>query len=84
MTGLDVGAWIILVGPVVLWCAFFGGIAGSLARRKHRDVIGWFLLGCVTGPLAWIVAAFEALVVPEELSIPRSRVVNAPGSRRVE
>jgi hypothetical protein len=45
---------------LILW-GFFAIIAAVLASKKNRSGFGWFLLGVLFGPFAWIVAAFPPL-----------------------
>jgi hypothetical protein len=41
-------------------------MAASLAKHKNRDMIGWFFLGLVVGPLAFAVYLLPALPNDEQ------------------
>ncbi len=48
----------ILIFVFWLFCAFS---AAGIANGKHRSFSGWFFLGLLFGPFAWIVAALPPL-----------------------
>jgi len=45
---------------------FSACVAAVLARGKNRSAAGWFLLGLVFGPFAWIVAALPTPAEPPQ------------------
>lgn len=44
----------------MIWL-LFGFVAMIIASSKERDGCGWFLLGCLFGPFALVVAALPSL-----------------------
>lgn len=49
---------------IFLWL-FFGVTAAMIASSKRRSGCGWFLLGILFGPLAWIVIALPKVTKGE-------------------
>ena len=45
---------------LLLW-GFFALVAASLAGAKGRSACGWFILGLLVGPFAWVVALLPSL-----------------------
>lgn len=49
---------------IYLLIAFWGFssiVAAVLAKSRNRSLHGWFWLGLIVGPFAWIVAALPVL-----------------------
>jgi hypothetical protein len=46
---------------IVIFWIFCACAAAGIANGKHRSVPGWFFLGLLFGPFAWIVAAMDPL-----------------------
>lgn len=49
-----------LFGMMAFWFCF-AAISAVMASTKNRSAVGWFLLGLLLGPFAFIVAAFPRL-----------------------
>jgi hypothetical protein len=45
---------------IIIWL-LFGFVAMIIASGKERDGCGWFILGCLFGPFALVVAALPSL-----------------------
>lgn len=44
----------------LLWF-LFGVVCSAIATSRNRSGCGWFLLGCIFGPFALVVAALPSL-----------------------
>ena len=52
----------------------FGVVAMIIANTKERSGCGWFMLGCLVGPFALVVAALPSLKAPPGIPSPDTHV----------
>ncbi len=51
------------MGIVVIWL-LFGIVTAVAASNKNRDVVGWFILGCLFGPFALVLVLIMKEPIP--------------------
>ncbi len=65
------------MGFVVICWIVMGALCAVVALAKGRSAIGWFLLGCLFGPLALLFAAAMS-AAPKHHSVPAHALKKCP------